>query len=53
MLTCVKMPEVDGLASTRLIRKLGYNAPIVALSAFTEEGIIRECTEAGVDKFMR
>jgi osomolarity two-component system sensor histidine kinase SLN1 len=47
------MPEVDGLESTRLIRKLGYKEPIVALSAFAEDGIVKQCVEAGVDKFMR
>lgn len=49
----VQMPEVDGLESTRRIRKLGYTAPIIALSAFAEEGIAKECAEVGVDRFMR
>ncbi|KAL1844765.1 hypothetical protein VTK73DRAFT_1826 [Phialemonium thermophilum] len=48
----IQMPEVDGLESTRRIRRMGYTAPIVALSAFTEEGFARECSEAGVDRFM-
>lgn len=47
------MPEIDGLEATRLIRTLGYTAPIVALSAFAEDGIVKQCSEAGVDKFMR
>ena len=38
------MPNVDGLESTRLIRQMGYSAPIVALTAFSEESNVKECT---------
>jgi osomolarity two-component system sensor histidine kinase SLN1 len=37
----VQMPNVDGLQSTRLIREIGYQAPIVALTAFAEESNIK------------
>jgi len=48
----IQMPNLDGLQSTRLIRKMGYNAPIVALTAFSEESNKRECIESGMDEFL-
>ncbi|OAA68161.1 osmolarity two-component system protein sln1 [Niveomyces insectorum RCEF 264] len=48
----VQMPNLDGLQSTRLIRKMGYSAPIVALTAFSEESNVRECMESGMDEFL-
>lgn len=47
------MPILDGLESTRLIRQMGYSAPIVALSAFAEESNIKDCMDCGMDMFMR
>lgn len=47
------MPNLDGLQSTRLIRGMGYSAPIVALSAFSEESNIKDCMESGMDMFIR
>ncbi|KAL2264889.1 hypothetical protein VTJ83DRAFT_7399 [Remersonia thermophila] len=48
----IQMPNLDGLQSTRLIRKMGYSAPIVALTAFSEESNIRECLESGMNEFL-
>jgi osomolarity two-component system, sensor histidine kinase SLN1 len=48
----VQMPNVDGLQSTRLIRKIGYSAPIVALTAFSEESNVKECMDSGMDEFL-
>ncbi|KAK8089439.1 osmolarity two-component system protein sln1 [Apiospora hydei] len=48
----IQMPNLDGLQSTRLIRKMGYSAPIVALTAFSEESNVRECMESGMDEFL-
>ncbi len=42
-LTHHQMPNLDGLASTRLIREIGFPCPIVALTAFAEESNFREC----------
>lgn len=33
----IQMPNLDGRQSTRLIREAGYSAPIVALTAFSDE----------------
>lgn len=47
------MPNLDGLQSTRLIREMGYSAPIVALTAFAEESNVQECMDSGMDMFLR
>lgn len=48
----VQMPNLDGLQSTRLIRQAGYEAPIVALTAYAEESNVRECLDSGMDYFL-
>lgn len=48
----VQMPNLDGLESTRIIRELGYSAPIIALSALTEESNIKECLDSGMNYFL-
>ncbi|KAL9001033.1 MAG: hypothetical protein Q9169_000517 [Polycauliona sp. 2 TL-2023] len=48
----VQMPNLDGLESTRLIRSMGYSAPIVALTAFAEESNVKECMDSGMDFFL-
>lgn len=48
----VQMPGLDGLATTRRLRALGLNLPIVGLSAaaFTEDKT--RCLESGMDDFI-
>lgn len=48
----VQMPNLDGLQSTRLIRQMGYSAPIIALTAFSEESNVKECMESGMNEFL-
>ncbi|KAF1808339.1 putative histidine kinase HHK5p [Eremomyces bilateralis CBS 781.70] len=48
----VQMPNLNGLESTRLIRQSGYTAPIVALSAYSEDVNIKECLESGMNDFI-
>ncbi|KAF2751463.1 hypothetical protein M011DRAFT_491914 [Sporormia fimetaria CBS 119925] len=48
----VQMPNLDGLQSTRLIRQSGFSAPIVALTAYSEDSNIRECYDSGMDFFL-
>ncbi|KAL9610274.1 MAG: hypothetical protein Q9167_005019 [Letrouitia subvulpina] len=48
----VQMPNLDGLQSTRLIRSMGYSAPIVALTAFSEDSNVKECMDSGMDFFL-
>ena len=46
------MPNLDGLQSTRLIRQMGYSAPIVALTAFADESNVKQCLDSGMDMFL-
>ncbi|KAF2839330.1 hypothetical protein M501DRAFT_784136 [Patellaria atrata CBS 101060] len=48
----IQMPNLDGLQSTRLIREAGYSAPIVALTAYSEDSNVKECYESGMDYFL-
>ncbi|KAL5000168.1 Two-component system protein B [Aspergillus recurvatus] len=48
----IQMPNLDGIESTRLIRQMGYSAPIVALSAFSEDSNIKDCMNSGMDMFI-
>ncbi|KAM0333027.1 hypothetical protein ACHAQA_001684 [Verticillium albo-atrum] len=48
----IQMPNLDGLQSTKLIRKMGYKAPIVALTAFSEASNVKECMDSGMDEFL-
>ncbi|KAF2216092.1 hypothetical protein CERZMDRAFT_35158 [Cercospora zeae-maydis SCOH1-5] len=48
----VQMPNVDGLTSTRLIRQIGYQEPIVALTAYAEESNIKDCMDSGMTYFL-
>lgn len=48
----VQMPNVDGLTSTRLIRETGFQAPIVALTAFNEQSNVEKCYESGMNYFL-
>lgn len=48
----VQMPRLDGRQSTKLIRQAGFTAPIVALTAFTDEMNEKECIESGMDYFI-
>jgi osomolarity two-component system sensor histidine kinase SLN1 len=49
----IQMPNLDGLQSTRLIRQMGYSAPIVALTAFAEESNVKDCYDSGMNHFLR
>ncbi|KIX04550.1 uncharacterized protein Z518_05420 [Rhinocladiella mackenziei CBS 650.93] len=48
----VQMPNLDGIQSTRLIRGMGFSAPIVALTAFAEKSNEDECMASGMDYFL-
>lgn len=48
----IQMPNLDGIQSTKLIREMGFSAPIVALTAFAEESNMKECMASGMDFFL-
>ena len=48
----IRMPEMDGLDATRIIKEVSPEIPIVALSAYAFEADIAAAKEAGCDEFM-
>jgi DNA-binding NarL/FixJ family response regulator len=49
----VRMPVMDGVEATRLLRAAGSNARIVVLTGVDEAGRIAEVRAAGADAFVR
>ena len=48
-----KMPEMDGVETTRQIRKIvGNNTPVIILTSFNWDDIAEEAREAGADTFV-
>ncbi|KXT05262.1 hypothetical protein AC578_8380 [Pseudocercospora eumusae] len=48
----VHMPNLNGIESTKMIREMGYNAPIVALTAYSEENNVKDCLDSGMNYFL-
>ncbi len=48
----IRMPEMDGLDASRIIKEVDSETPIIALSAYAFEENIREAKEAGCDSFL-
>ena len=48
----IRMPVLDGLATTRLIRKLGFKTPIVLISSYRGGYIVTKAREAGAQGFV-
>ena len=48
----IRMPEMNGLDATRIIKEVRSDVPIVALSAYAFPENIRDAKNAGCDEFM-
>lgn len=48
----IRMPGMNGLDATRIIKEVSHNTPIVALSAYAFDENIREAKAAGCDEFV-
>ncbi len=48
----IRMPEMNGLDATRIIKEINHETPVIALSAYAFEENIREAKMAGCDEFM-
>jgi len=48
----IRMPGMNGLDATRIIKEVSHNTPVVALSAYAFDENVREAKAAGCDEFM-
>ena len=48
----IRMPGMNGLDATRIIKEVNHDIPVVALSAYAFDENIREAKDAGCDDFM-
>ena len=47
-----RMPGMDGVETTRQIRALGSDSPVIILTSYNWDDIVDEATSAGVDSFV-
>ena len=48
----IRMPEMNGLDATRIIKEVSHDTPVIALSAYAFDENIREAMSAGCDAFV-
>ena len=48
----IRMPQMNGLDATRIIKEVNHDTPIIALSAFAFDENINEAMSAGCNEFM-
>lgn len=48
----IRMPDMNGLDATRIIKEVSRDIPVIALSAYAFDENIREAKAAGCDEFM-
>jgi len=48
----IRMPEMNGLDATRIIKEVSHDTPVIALSAYAFEENIKEAKQAGCDEFV-
>ncbi len=48
----IRMPDMNGLDATRIIKEVNHDVPIIALSAYAFDENVREAKNAGCDDFL-
>ena len=48
----IRMPDMDGIDATRIIKEVNPNVPVIALSAYALEDRIKMAKDAGCDDFI-
>ena len=52
VVTDIKMPELDGIEATRMIRQISPDTGVIALSMFDEENLVLDMLEAGAKGYL-
>ena len=48
----IRMPDMDGIDATRIIKEVNPNVPVIALSAYALEDSVKMAKDAGCDDFI-
>jgi CheY-like chemotaxis protein len=48
----IRIPKLDGYETTRRIKKIKKNLPVIAQTAYALEGEKAKCLEAGCDDYI-
>lgn len=48
----IRMPDMNGLDATRIIKEVNHETPVIALSAYAFDENIKEAKAAGCDEFL-
>ena len=48
----IRMPDMNGLDATRIIKEVNHDTPVIALSAYAFDENIKEAKAAGCDEFL-
>lgn len=48
----IRMPDMNGLDATRIIKEVNSDTPVIALSAYAYDEYIKEALAAGCDRFI-
>jgi CheY-like chemotaxis protein len=46
----LQMPEMDGYETAKKLRNRNFNKPVLALSAFVNDEVLKKCRESGIDQ---
>jgi two-component system, cell cycle response regulator DivK len=48
----IRMPKLDGMEATKEIKKIRKNLPVIAQTAYPEDGVKEDCFKAGCIDFI-
>jgi CheY-like chemotaxis protein len=48
----IQMPRLDGYEATKRIRVMGIQTPIIAVTAFNLDEMVRKCFETGMNDYL-
>jgi two-component system, chemotaxis family, CheB/CheR fusion protein len=48
----MQMPKLDGYATAKVLRQLGFQQPIIALTADAMQGNVERCINSGCNAYL-